>query len=640
MSDSDDRQLLSWSEMLDQAAGDPDLADRREELIEEARERLERPLIRRVYRYEDLGQHRTWLDGRAKPLDPEMRQVFGLAMSDCSTNGPAAEEVTLLAAAFRLTGDEAFPERVIQQLEEMATWSPLQRPGWTCFAPGNRLPPDGKDGNWLATGTGVRAIGNVRDILPEETIPAELRAKLYDLLEKEIESIVDDWHVKRPWFVRSDNPITNQWVLPTEGLIRACLILGKDEHREAYELGAGNLIKALDAHGGRGEFEEGMGYASFTVSSMLNAAHAMAAAGDRRALDHPFLRRFPTWLIHHLMPGRSSVNAFDCGLSMLPRDQAGMRQLLSQFAALLGEEVARWALYEQFDGPTSDPLGLAAASLPPLGDEAAPAPFAAYERATRVNWRSSWDEDGTGIWVRGGHETDQHDHQDRGHVSVVFRGRPVLIETGTPAYHHPDIHRLFSTGMGHNVLQIGPAEPLPATEGVPRPRGLPIGWQKAKTVAPITVRRLDAQGGEILVDVTQGYDGLLRWHRTVTWSAEEVTVEDEVQLPPGRQEIILFRWHLGAQAPVTISGGADGFTIDWPEATLTVRGSEALVVSQEERENNTLERSSSLPPDTYPTHICAIVKTAAPAGRLALTTRVSPGPSAESVFLRTTGSSP
>jgi len=624
MSNPDDGQLLSWSEMLDRAAGDPDLAGPRGELIEEARARLEKPLIRRVYRYEDLGQHRTWLDGRAKPLDPEMRQVFGLAMSDHGTNGGAAEELTLLSAAFRLTGDEAFSARVIQQLEEMAAWSPLQRPGWTCFAPGNKLPPDGKDGNWLATGTGVRAIGNVMDILPGEVVPAELRDKLCALLEKEVESIVDDWRVKRPWFVRADNPITNQWVLPTEGLVRACLILGTDKHREAYELGTGNLIKALDAHGDRGEFEEGMGYASFTVNSMLNAAHAMAAAGDTRAMDHPFLRRFPTWLIHHLMPGRSSVNAFDCGLSMLPRDHAGMRQLLSQFAALLGEDVARWALYEQFDGPTSDPVGLAAASLPPVSAEAAPAPFAAYERATRVNWRSGWGEDGTGVWVRGGHQTDQHDHEDRGHVSVVFRGHPVLIETGTPAYHHPDIHRLFSTGMGHNVLQIGLAEPFPASERVSKHKGLPDGWQKTRTVAPITVRRLDAKGGEIFVDVTGGYDELLRWHRNVAWSADEVTVEDEVQLTPGREEIIVFRWHLGAQKPASIGGGADGFTIDWPEAALTLRGSEALVVSQEERENSSLERDPSLPPDTYPTHTCVVVRTAAPTDSLTLTTRVLP----------------
>src|SRR5690606_7346869 len=121
------------------------------------------------------------------------------------------------------------------------------------------------------------------------------------------------WETKRPWFVRGENPITNQWVLPTEGLVTACLVVGKDRFPDAYELGVANLLKALDAHGPDGEFEEGVGYASFTVTSMLHAAHIMAVHGDRRALERPFLARFPTWLVHHLQPGDMLINCFDAG---------------------------------------------------------------------------------------------------------------------------------------------------------------------------------------------------------------------------------------------------------------------------------------------------------------------------------------
>ena len=78
-----------------------------ERLLVQADEIAALPIVRRVYRYEDLGKHRTWRDGRAVPLEPEIQQTFALAMSDVRTAGAAAEELPVLAAACRLTGDPA-----------------------------------------------------------------------------------------------------------------------------------------------------------------------------------------------------------------------------------------------------------------------------------------------------------------------------------------------------------------------------------------------------------------------------------------------------------------------------------------------------------------------------------------------------
>ena len=78
-------------------------------------------------------------------------------ISNCAkgTASTAAVELPLVAAAYRVTGEAEFRDRALAQLQEMTRWSPLQRPGWTCYQRGNRLPPDGKDGAWLATGSGV-----------------------------------------------------------------------------------------------------------------------------------------------------------------------------------------------------------------------------------------------------------------------------------------------------------------------------------------------------------------------------------------------------------------------------------------------------------------------------------------------------
>lgn len=361
-----------WSEILDKARHDAALAPAVSRLIASAQATAELPLVRRVYRFEEVGQHRTWLDGRSLPLEKEIQETFALAMSDLGTAGTIARELPLLAAAFRLTGEETFRQRLASQLAEVATWSPLQRPGWTLYARGRRLPPDGQDGNWLATGLGIRAIADTMEILPPEALEGSLRAALEVLLRKEVAGVVDDWQTRRSWFIRADNPVTNQWVLPMEGLIRACLVLGVEEHREAYELGVHNLQRALEAHGPAGEFEEGIGYASFTVTSLLHTARAMAIEGDRRGLDHPFLKNFPQWAVHHLQPGRLAINCFDAGAAELPRSSESFRHLLSLCAFCTGSPVAFWALAHQFDGPSEDVVGLACRAQLPTAPQRAP----------------------------------------------------------------------------------------------------------------------------------------------------------------------------------------------------------------------------------------------------------------------------
>lgn len=588
-------------------------------LIQSAKLVLEKPIIRRAQKLADVGQNRTWLDTRARFLEDEIRQQFAFAMSDFAATRVLADELPLLAAAYRLSGDMTFRDRVTQQLSEMATWSPLQRPGWSLFAPGNRLPRDGKDGNWLATGCGVRAISVSLNLMPEESLDAALVQRLRTQLGQEILSVVDDWKTKRSWFIRTKNPVSNQWVLPTEGLIEACLLLGVERHCEAYELGVTNLLMALDSHGRQGEFEEGYGYASFTVTALMHAAQAMAVAGDRRAMDHPFLKNFPTWLVHHLQPGDMTINCFDAGPAYGAAER--MRPLVSLLAAYLDSPVANWALANQVAGPSTDVPGiLARAHL--CGDTSKPpALFAYYERATRVNWRSSWRHDATGVWVRGGHPLDQHDHQDRGHVNFIWRGRPILIEAGTPDYGNSLMRVEYSSGVGHNVLQLGtafPDDPRQPGKAFPLP-----GWQKRGAIAPITVRRLVAGGGDIAVSCKSGYENLARWERRVQWRANRMTVNDEVILATGKSDIILFRWHLGTPASAAITGKDRRCEVKWPEAEMILKADAPLEVTQVSLPDNTLAGHTGFE-DAGKNHTCIVVRTREPQTALALISQIRP----------------
>ena len=611
--------IVSWGEMLDCAKKNEALAPYCERLVSQAREAADKPIVKRAGTLAEVGRNRTWLDGRSKALEDEIRETFALAMSDFAACNMLSDELPLLAAAYRLTGEESFRDRVVTQLTEIASWSPLQRPGWTLYHPGARLPSDGEDGNWLATGCGVRAIGDTLELMPEGSIDGALRLRLDELLEGEIAGVVDDWEKKRPWFVRGNNPITNQWVLPTEGLVRACLILGVEDRQAAYELGVRNLLQALDAHGPAGEFEEGFGYASFTVTSMLHAARAMAANGDRRAIDHPFLRNFPTWLVHHFQPGDMIINCFDCFDAGAAKGAAnGSRPLLSMLAACTASPVARWALAYQTDGPPDTLAGLVARALPPVGEDAAPPLFAAYERAARVNWRDNWNADGTGVWVRGGHPLDQHDHRDRGHVNFISKGRAILIEAGTPSYSHPRMGSHFASGVGHNILQLGTVGPSVVDAGETQALD---GWQKPGVVAPIMVRKLDANGGDVTVAVTSGYDGLDAWRRNVSWDAEKLTVRDTVKLVEGQSNVILFRWHLGTNEEVSIANDASKTKLTWADATMTLEGTARLVVSQIKMPDNTVNTArDDDPPDAG--HTCIVVRSEGPLAELTLSTEV------------------
>lgn len=623
----------SFATLLDSAQADASLAGARQALIAAGRKAAAEPIIRRCYTLEEIGKNRTFYDGRADALDGENKFLFATAMADFGAASGVAAELPQIAAAYRLTGDDLLRQRALAQLQEMATWSPLQRTGWTRSSPRKRLPKDGQDGSWLATGAGIRAVADTLEILPPESVPPELRAKLESLLRAEIAQVMEDWRLRRQWFVKSNNPITNQWVLPNEGLVRACVLLGRQKFPDEYEQGVTNLLRSLDAQGTDGEFKEGLNYAVFTLTSLMAAARATARDGDRRLIDHPFLQRFPRWVIHHLQPGRKIINAFDCFSNTAPRQAGAMLDMLAACGSHLGSREAVWAIRHLFDGPPDKLDGffsratLAATHASPL--------FAAYPSATRVNWRNSWDDGGSGVWIRGGRADDQHDHRDRGHVNFIHQGRCLLIEAGTPAYHNPRIHSHYASGLGHNVLQIGDAPP-PIT-----PSETPPGWQKAKTVAPLQVHRLDAAGGEVVVDATAGYDDLERWRREVKWTADTIEVSDDVALAGAKAGHILFRWHLGTRSPVGISGRDGTWQVSWPDATMVIESATALQVTQEQLPDHTLEERTWEEAGKDWLHACVIVRTTTPVTSAGIVTRVvarSPATNAEST--PNTGSNP
>ena len=593
--------VMSWAESVDHVYKDPWMASSITRFLAAAEKVACSPIVQRVYQLADVGvKGRTWLDGRTWQAAPAVRECFALAMSDMNTAAALHSELPMLAAAYRLSGESRFLDRILAQLEEAVSWSPLQRPGWTRYEKDSRPFTDPKgDGNWLATGWGVVGIVDALQLLPESAVPDALLGKLKALLATEIVSCVDDWTVRRPWFYhhQHENPFTNQWVFPTVGFLRASLYLGREQHQAAYELGIAHLIRSLNAYGVEGAFVEGMGYGAGTVTLLLHAARATALAGDRRLVDHPFLVNFAGWLVQHYQPAGHFINSFDAfGAAAHPlkngKRDSGNKNLLALAALSTDSADARWAMAQlEVNEPDNLMSFLAQTQHPPLGY--VPPLWAKYEQAARVNWRSSWAEDASGVWVRGGHKDDQHDHPDRGHVNFIFHGKPLLIEAGTPAYHNPRIKTDYASGRGHNVLQVG--EQLPVS----------------RSVAPITVQRLDTEGGSVMVDATGSFKtGVQRWVRQVSWTADELSVADDIKIE--QPEVLLFRWHLGTAAVPEITPTGSGYSVVWPDGLLTVSSDIALLVQVEPMPDHTLCKREWLDPDFDHLHSCLVIKTANP----------------------------
>jgi hypothetical protein len=195
-----------------------------------------------------------------------------------------------------------------------------------------------------------------------------------------------------------------------------------------------------------------------------------------------------------------------------------------------------------------------------------------------------------------------HDHFDRGHVNFILRGKPVLIEAGTPSYDNPRLHELYSSVVGHNVLEIS-------------------GCTVKKMPAPITALRLDSAGGEVVVDPTAGYSALKRWLRRVRWDTDRLDVVDEVVFPADKSGVLTFRWHLGTQDQVGVDESGAKVTVTWPDAKMTLESAVPLAVTWEMLPDNTVTLGKKVGPDYL--HRCIVVRTAQPCNAWTLKTSVA-----------------
>jgi hypothetical protein len=533
-----------------------------EKFLAEAEQVVAEPLVARVYSLADMGKvvdGRRFVDTRSKAeayrnkLSDELAEQFALASSDMATARESLDRLPFLAAVYRLNRSPAVLKHLIAQLEEIGTWTPFQRPGWSLPHRKGTPLPEGGDGVWLATGTLIQALAITLDILPDEALPVELRNKIRQALEREMKLIEDDWKTARPWFVKQSKAESNQWIVPSSGLVIAACVLGREKFPEAYALGVKNLTMSLRMCGPDGSMSEGHIYAfSWSSISLMLADRFMRMSGDNQFSDHPFFRKFPVWMASYFQPGGYVVNSFDGFGATRRYGVTAVDSELNSFAAISEDPGLCWLVKNVVGGPTRDLFGLLTLAL--LNKTLLPPPLSGlFERSHAFFWRSSWAFDASGLWLRGGDKMDFHDHADRGHLNLILHGKAVLIEAGTPGYSHPRKASDYDSVAGHNVLQVGETP------------------TSTKAAAPIRVEHVDAAGGAIQVEAGTSYPELSSWNRSVRWTVDEANIVDEVKVSEGKQKL-RFRWHLGSAESAEISGSGDQYEIKVPAGRLEFPG--------------------------------------------------------------------
>lgn len=615
---------------------DPERLQQLNAILKEAERIRDLPLVQRAASLKDLenpqGRRIGGIDKRTyqvQKASPEKAGIFAIASSDLDITAMIGRELPLLAAAYLITDDKSFLDRIIAQLRETVQWDPLQRPGWELYTASHSLPPDGNDGVWLATGQGLAAIWQTLDLLPEGALPDDLMSQIHTLLKREVARITRDWTDKKMWFVKNNVPTTNQWIVPAAGQAMACAILGKDADPVSYDLAVNNLLLSVAGLGEDGSTSEGTEYSQhWTAPFLYMAAQALHKTGDDRLASRAFFQNFPAWLALRYQPGGWMINASD--------NWGGARGLyyrnapdFTRLVVLTNNGSLAWMRRNVLKVFPYDYYGLASLAIPE--DRIVPPPklWALYERQHMAVWRNNWDENGSGVWVRGGDPRDGHDHYDRGHVNFISEGKAVLIEGGTPGYDDPRKREKFDSVVGHNVLQVGD-NILPA-----------------KTKAPISVAKMDETGGDVTVDAGAGYPTVKQWTRRVQWTARSMEIVDTVVL--AKPDVVLFRWHLASEQSLAISSSSPtessadlpgaaiayspkpdklDFESDWvpaaqnsmstPAASIAVQADQDIVCSQEKNLDHVFFFRNP-----NHTHTTLVVKSARPVTALTVKTSIS-----------------
>lgn len=564
--------------------------------LKRAEARLDRPV------FSDLIE-----DPFSLPAGPVRREAT-VAWLDARALRAIAYDTLYFAAAYRLGGGNEIRERVVAQLEEIATWGKPQRPGYGTFPTWSMTP------RHTAFGPGsafiIRAIADVIETMPPEAISDDLRNDLALIIIETISPAIDIAQPAWEQRFRSEDPDlrkqidvrTLEWLWLNETIARGTLAVGRQTFRQAYNQAILGLQEAANESRGEGAWPAGLPEAFEAHLSYLSSARGLAAAGESRLATHAFLPAITQWLLLQTMPGGYAVHSrLNAPLNQLDIRDPVMRYSLAWAAFTNDYTGANPVLWRT---SADAPPGVFAAILQDARQNTNIVnSWAYYPEARTVFWRDSWSEYGNGFWLNASPALPG----EIGTMCIFARGRPLLIEAGNPADPHNPASAVFDRIESHNVPQI---------DG---------GSQSAGALPRLTVSRMDAGGGSAVALLHGAYPELNGWTRRVDWSPTVYDISDTVTVNQATGRSMLFRWHIYTEREITVSGNAGNtIQVQWPRGRITFEGTGPIELRQIPRPDFRVTENEQLFANRDSYHICLEVSSRQKVTRFTLRTLIEP----------------
>lgn len=269
--------------------------------------------------------------------------------------------------------------------------------------------------------------------------------------------------------IRQDVNNWTPWIL--SNLIAVMLLVESDEHRLAE--GLARALRMLDAYlavmPDDGGCDEGAAYWNMAGGALLDCLELIdtATGGRVRFYNDPKIQRIGAFPLHAHIGGPYFGNFADCdAMPHLDGERVARYGALTGNAALqaLGARIAAQipSVLPQDTPETSRVLRKLFCPVVPVAAPVSVSQKRQIELPNLQVWAT--ERDGLYVACKGGHNGENHNHNDVGSWFLYVDGQPVIIDVGNMVYtaqtfHAQTRYALFNTrSRNHNLPLIGETE--------------------------------------------------------------------------------------------------------------------------------------------------------------------------------------
>lgn len=275
--------------------------------------------------------------------------------------------------------------------------------------------------------------------------------------------------------IRRDVCNWTPWIL--SNVIEVLLLLERDAWRRSE--GIARALRMLDSYlavmPADGGCDEGAGYFNMAGAALFDCLESVYAATEGRVdfYGEPLIRNIAAFPLKAHVGGPYFLNFADCDVK-----PALDGERIYRFGERTGNDALRalgaW-LHEQrkdvrpVDTPQMSRVLHALFAEIPAQEPPAPPAYCALPDLQVFSWR----EGGLYVALKGGHNGENHNHNDVGSFVVYADGQPQIVDMGNKVYtaltFGPKRYTLDNTrSRNHNVPLVGGAEQAPGRERAAR----------------------------------------------------------------------------------------------------------------------------------------------------------------------------